>query len=117
MDNFVTTVWNFVKNPQILYHADGYYIFRFSSIEDRKKVMQAGPCTYHNKTLILKHWVMDFVFDTEYITTIPLWVNLPGMPVRCWIVEALSKVASVIGRPFHTDRYTVEMNRISMLKY
>lgn len=81
MDNFVTNVWNFVKKPQILYHVDGYYVFRFVSIEDREELMQAGPYAYHNKPFIIKHWIMDFVFDIECIATIPLWVNLPRLSV------------------------------------
>ncbi|XP_019235016.1 PREDICTED: uncharacterized protein LOC109215406 [Nicotiana attenuata] len=63
MDNYVTNVWNFVEKPQILYHDEGYYIFRFQNIEERDLVLQAGTYTYHNKPLILQHWSMDFKFD------------------------------------------------------
>lgn len=58
--------------------------------------MQARPYTYHNNHFILKPWVVDFIFDTECITIVPLWVNLPGLPVGCQTVEALSKVSSVV---------------------
>lgn len=45
MENYVTVVWNFVENPQILYYSDGYYVCTFDSLEDRDEVMQAGPYT------------------------------------------------------------------------
>ncbi|MCE3216472.1 hypothetical protein HAX54_006646 [Datura stramonium] len=35
IENYVNLVWKFVAKPQILYHADGYYIFRFQSNDDK----------------------------------------------------------------------------------
>ncbi|KAK4717906.1 hypothetical protein R3W88_016244 [Solanum pinnatisectum] len=113
MDKYMTSMWNFVKKPQILYHIDGYYIFLFSSKEERTEVVQVGPYSYHNKPFILKPWVVDYVFDTESITTVPLWVNFPGLPVGFCSVAALRKVASSIGKPLYKDKYSVDMNRIS----
>ncbi|WMV29970.1 hypothetical protein MTR67_023355 [Solanum verrucosum] len=75
--------------------------------------MQAGLYTYHNKPFMLKNGEASFIFDTKCITTIPLWVNFPSLPVGYWSTEALSKVASAVGKPLYTDRYTIEMNRIS----
>ncbi|KAH0685969.1 hypothetical protein KY285_016519 [Solanum tuberosum] len=75
--------------------------------------MQAGPYTYNNKTFVLQNWEASFMFDTECIITIPLWVNFPGLPVGYWSAEALSKVANVVGKPLYTNRYMAEMNRIS----
>ncbi|KAM3221708.1 hypothetical protein P3L10_020978 [Capsicum annuum] len=109
MDNFVVTVWNFVRKPQIFYHAEGYYGYRFVSIE----VLQTGPYSYHNKPFLLTPWVEEFVFDKKAITKVPLWANLLGLPVGYWSIEALGKVASAIGKPLYTDKYTADMNRIS----
>ncbi|XP_019248333.1 PREDICTED: uncharacterized protein LOC109227588 [Nicotiana attenuata] len=116
MENYVENVWDFVNTPKILYHDDGYYIFRFDSLEDRDKVMQLGPCTFHNKPLILKNWSLDFVFDPECLNVIPLWVRFPNLPVGFWSAEALSKLASGIGRPTYTDLYTAEMDIISFAR-
>lgn len=40
-------------------------------------------------------------------------MNFPGLPAGYWTAEALSKVASVIGSPMYTDRYTFDLNKIS----
>ncbi|KAM3337632.1 hypothetical protein P3S68_031957 [Capsicum galapagoense] len=112
MENYVEQVWNFVPKPQILYHDNGYYMFRFNIIEDRDRVMQAGPYTFHNKPFILQHWEIDFDFDPEYIRRIPLWVQFPGLPVGYWSTKALSKIASVVGKPLYTDKVTAEIERI-----
>ncbi|OIS96298.1 hypothetical protein A4A49_01859 [Nicotiana attenuata] len=113
MDNYVTNVWNFVENPQILYNEDGYYVFRFQNIEDRDLILQAGPYTYHNKPFVLQQWRMDFKFDPGSVSVIPLWIKFPGLPLGFWSTEALSKLASVVGKPLYTDRITAEMERVS----
>lgn len=80
MDNFITIVWNFMKKPQLHYHAYRYYIYQFASMGNRTEVLQAGPYTYRNKPIILKLWVVEFVFDKEVITTVPLQAIILGLP-------------------------------------
>ncbi|XP_019248485.1 PREDICTED: uncharacterized protein LOC109227745 [Nicotiana attenuata] len=113
MENYVTNVWNFVAKPKILYHDEGYYIFQFQSIKDRDLVLHAGPYTYHNKPIILQHWKIDFCFNPECLSIIPLWVKFLWLPLGYWSTEALSKLASVVGKPLHTDRVKAEMEKAS----
>ncbi|XP_070007223.1 uncharacterized protein [Nicotiana sylvestris] len=113
MDNYDTNVWNFVEKPQILYHEDGYYIFRFENTEYRDLVLQAGPYTYHNKPFVLQQWRMDFKFDPGSVSVIPLWITFPGLPLGFWSIEALSKLDSVVGKPLYTDKITTEMEKVS----
>ncbi|OIT37131.1 hypothetical protein A4A49_01996 [Nicotiana attenuata] len=74
MVSYVESVWDFLDKPQILYHRDGYYVFRFVDMKDKEVVIQAGPYTYYNKPLILQNWEIDFHIDPKCITTIPLWI-------------------------------------------
>ncbi|KAF3635966.1 hypothetical protein FXO37_25699 [Capsicum annuum] len=112
MDNFVKNVWNFVKKSKIPYHNEGYYVFQFETVGDRAEILQKRLYTYHNKPFILKPWVLNFVFDIESITTLPLWVNFHELPVGYWSQEDLSKVASAVEKPLNADKYTVDMTKI-----
>ncbi|XP_060202998.1 uncharacterized protein LOC132631441 [Lycium barbarum] len=113
LEAYVANTWKGVKKPQILAHDEGYYIFRFDSVEDCEKVLDAGPYTFHNKPFVIQKWTIDFQFDPDCLTTIPLWVIFPGLPVGYWSIEALSKVASAIGRPRYTDTFTAKMEKIA----
>ncbi|XP_019265468.1 PREDICTED: uncharacterized protein LOC109243031 [Nicotiana attenuata] len=74
MVNYVESVWDFVDKPQILYHHEGYYVFRFSNVKDKEAVI---------------------------------------LSVGYWTADALSKVASRVGIPMYTDKYTAELGKIS----
>lgn len=83
MDSFVTSVWNFVAKPQILLHPQGYFIFRFQSIKNRDQILQAGPYTFKNKPMVLnKLWEVDFSFNQDGLSIIPLWDKIPEHPVE-----------------------------------
>nr|XP_016491468.1 PREDICTED: uncharacterized protein LOC107811113 [Nicotiana tabacum] len=113
MESYVESVWDFVNRPQIIYHQEGYYVFRFTTVEERDAVMQAGPYSYHNKPFILQNWKRDFHFDPKCITTIPLWIHLPSLSAGYWTTDALSKVATAVGLPLYTDKFTADLNKIS----
>ncbi|WMV58357.1 hypothetical protein MTR67_051742 [Solanum verrucosum] len=89
---------------------------RFDIVEERDTVMQDGPYTYFNKPFVLQNWDIDIEFNPDCITTIPLWITFPRLPVGYWCSEVLSKVASAIGKPLYTDRFTATMAKISYAK-
>ena len=50
---------------------------------------------------------------SEFLTEIPLWVNFPKLPLNCWGVGSLSKIASDIGVSICADECTTKQTRIS----
>ncbi|XP_019263108.1 PREDICTED: uncharacterized protein LOC109240883 [Nicotiana attenuata] len=94
-------------------HAEGYCIFRFNTIADRDQVLQSGPYSYRNKPMVLKLWEVDFSLSSDVLSTIPVWFRFPGLPVGFWSTEALSKMASAIGKPLYTDKFTAHFEKIS----
>ncbi|KAJ6370152.1 hypothetical protein OIU76_028429 [Salix suchowensis] len=47
------------------------------------------------------------------MSTLPVWVKLPNLPLSCWSENCLSKIASVIGNPIQCDMLTSSMTRLS----
>lgn len=112
-DNYVTKIWSFVTKPKVLVHDYGYFIFKFNSSEDKDLVSQARTYYYNNKPVILKPWELDFEFDQDMLSMIPIWVKFPGLPVGYWSTEDLSKVASAIGKPIRADSFITNADKIS----
>ncbi|XP_019233206.1 PREDICTED: uncharacterized protein LOC109213825 [Nicotiana attenuata] len=56
---------------------------------------------------------MDFKFDPGSVSVIPLWITFPSLPLGFWSTEALSKLASVVGKPLYTEKITAEMEKVS----
>ncbi|XP_047266795.1 uncharacterized protein LOC107854440 isoform X1 [Capsicum annuum] len=113
MENYVQNFWKTEKISQIMYHDEGYFVFRFESVKDSEEILFGGPYTFQNKPFILQRWELNFEFNPDCITNIPLWITMPGLPVGYWSTESLSKLASAVGRSLHTDSFTTSMERIS----
>lgn len=111
MENFVEKEWK--AKPKVLMHDEGYFAFKFLNKVEKERILEEGPYYINSRPLVLKEWELDFVFDKAVLSSIPIWVKFPGLPVGYWSVEALSKVASAVGKPIHTDNFTANADRIS----
>ncbi|XP_016512276.1 uncharacterized protein LOC107829318 [Nicotiana tabacum] len=113
MLKFVYGVWNLVTTHTVFLHDDGYFIFRFESVKDKNLIVQNGPYTFNSRPMVLKDCDPDFQIQNESMRIVPVWVNLPGLPVQCWAEENLGRIASLLGKPICTDKLTTECERIS----
>jgi hypothetical protein len=61
---------------------------------------------------------MPEYFDFAYtdMSTTPIWVIFPNLPLKCWFSTCLSKIASVIGKPLQCDTPTTTMSRLSFAR-
>lgn len=106
-------VWNSATTPKVFLHNDGYFIFRFDSIEDKTKIIQNRPYTSNNMPIVLKEQDPDLYIQNESLCIIHVWVNFLGLPIQCWIEKKLGRIASLLGKPICTDKLTVRCERIS----
>eukprot|EP00258_Populus_trichocarpa_P031986 XP_024448005.1 uncharacterized protein LOC18109494 isoform X1 [Populus trichocarpa] len=80
---------------------------------DMFEVLSRGPYYVFGQPLILKIMPEFFDFATSEMVRMPVWVRFPNLPLQCWSPLCLSKLASVIGKPVHSDTSTNSMTRLS----
>lgn len=44
---------------------------------------------------------------------VPLWIQLPSLPLNCWGSDSLSRIGSTLGKPMFADECTTNQTRIS----
>lgn len=113
---YVKQFWNAVSPPDVLYYKKGWFYFKFASEEDCLTILHGGPWVFGNSSLILKKWSPDFCSQLESIRVVPVWTLFPDLDPCFWSSAALSKIASVIGKPLYADPYTTEKTRISFAR-
>ncbi|KAG5613500.1 hypothetical protein H5410_024781, partial [Solanum commersonii] len=102
-----------MKNWETTGTDEGYDIFNFKLVTYKEGVLNILPYYYNHKPVILKQWELDFQFNKETLSLIPIWVKFP---VGYWSVEALTKVTSTACRVVHTYQYTTNSVKISYAK-
>ncbi|XP_070017985.1 uncharacterized protein [Nicotiana sylvestris] len=112
-ERFFTFQWNFIAKPTIYLHNDGYFVVKFVVMEDKDVVLYSGPYTMNSKPDVVKMWNADFDFTNEVLKTIPLWIQLPKLPLNCWEDDSLSRIGSTLGVLIYVDACTTKVERIS----
>ncbi|KAJ6973872.1 hypothetical protein NC653_034023 [Populus alba x Populus x berolinensis] len=54
-----------------------------------------------------------FDFSSFNMHTIPVWVKFPNLPLKCWFLKCLSKIASGLSKPVQSDILTSSMSKLS----
>lgn len=97
-------------------HESGWITFIFENEDDRQLVMSGGPYLIYGRYLYLKLMPRCFLFRVEDMLSLPTWVQIHGLPLDCWTTTALSKVASVVGKPLHTDQITQTRGKLGFAR-
>jgi hypothetical protein len=94
-------------------HDSGWLIFKFANEEDKLNVLSGGPFLVYGRPLILRAMPEYFDFSSSDMHSVPVWVKFPNLPLKCWSLKCLSKIANVLGKPVQSDMLTSSMSRLS----
>ncbi|WOL10554.1 hypothetical protein Cni_G19312 [Canna indica] len=100
-------IWKLKFSMQTIDLASDFYCFKFSNHDDMNHVISNGPWFLNGQVLLLIPWKPNFQPLLEKIETIPVWVQLPGLPVEYIHREILFKITSALGQPVKIDEITV----------
>jgi len=76
----------------------GYFLFEFSSKEDKDLIFQNGPYFMCSQGLYLNKWTPDFDPAVDVPKAFPVWVRLPNLPVHCWNWSSLRHIGNTLGK-------------------
>ncbi|XP_022889167.1 uncharacterized protein LOC111404615 [Olea europaea var. sylvestris] len=65
---------------------------------------------------MLKVMPCYFDIDDKDVSTMPIWINLPGLPFEFWNTSALVKIVSKVGKLILIDKVTASRGRLSYAK-
>ncbi|KAJ6856768.1 hypothetical protein NC651_038440 [Populus alba x Populus x berolinensis] len=111
LQNLIDNTWKCEASLTI--HESRWLIFKFAKEDDKLNVLSGGPYLVFGRPLILRAMPEYFDFSSSDMYTIPVWVKFPNLPLKCWYIKCLSKIASVLGKPVQSDMLTSSMARLS----
>jgi hypothetical protein len=60
----------------------------------------------YGQPVVLRPMTKIFDFFSEEMSRVPVWVKFPNLPLCCWSLVCLSKIASILGKPIQCDQFT-----------
>lgn len=96
--------------------SEGFYLFKFNNNDAGQTILDEGPWFVHGHPLVLPRWTEDIVMYRQKFETIPVWVRFPNLNFCFRTSTALSKIASVIGKPISMDHATEASTRFAFAR-
>ncbi|XP_020679054.1 uncharacterized protein LOC110097149 [Dendrobium catenatum] len=109
----VKKTWSLKGEVQLLSLNDGFFLFRFSCVDDFESVWSRGVWFILGKPFVLQKWHPKFVPKKEDFASVPIWVKIHDLPLACWNSEGISRIASKIGISVAADSLTEQKTRLT----
>lgn len=94
---------------------EGFFLVRVENAHDCLAVLDSGPYTIKKQPVVLKQWTADFKFSPEQMTVLPLG-KVATVTLQFWGQKSLSRIASVAGKPLHTDECNKKQSKIGFAR-
>ncbi|KAK1259845.1 hypothetical protein QJS04_geneDACA021421 [Acorus gramineus] len=103
---FFIKLWKPKGELKLFLKGNGFFIVKFFLEEDLRKVLEGGMWSMDNRPFIIQRWTPSVRMEQERLTSLPIWIKFPHLPVHLWTKECLGKLASVVGTTLYLDTAT-----------
>ncbi|KAL0917549.1 hypothetical protein M5K25_012616 [Dendrobium thyrsiflorum] len=112
----IRNTWTLKGSFQLLSLSEGFFLLRFTSMEDYEMAWSKGVWFFLGKPFLLQKWSPKFRPKRENLTSVPIWVKIHDLPLVCWNSEGISRIASKIGIPLAVDALTAQKTRLTFAR-
>jgi hypothetical protein len=84
LNSWISVTWIPIMQEQAFIHpcAKGFFIVDFDIEEDRDLILNLGPWFWGNSGLCMKPWTPSFNPTINILSSAPVWVRLPNLPLH-----------------------------------
>lgn len=115
IDGYCRRLWGKQNVDKVIPIKRSLFLIRFLNIETRNKALDMKHLLFDNKPVFLKQWQDDMELDITEFNTVPVWVQLPNLPLKYW--GCAEKLVQKLGDPIKPDSATANRDRINFVRY
>ncbi|KAL0913157.1 hypothetical protein M5K25_016596 [Dendrobium thyrsiflorum] len=112
----IRKTWELKGSFQLLSLSEGFFLLRFTNMEDYEMAWSKGIWFFLGKPFLLQKWSPKFRPKRENLKSVPIWIKIHDLPLVCWNSEGISRIASKIGIPLAVDALTAQRTRLTFAR-
>ena len=93
---------------------NGFFLAKFSSVDDYEHVKYDGPWQIFNHYLTVRQWQPNFDPAQDSLQSLLVWVRIPCLPNEYYEYSFLMRLGGMIGKPIKIKE---EMGKVSRGRY
>nr|POF18755.1 uncharacterized protein CFP56_59889 [Quercus suber] len=115
-ENVPRSVWKMGNDLKIVDIGEGLFQFKFSIESQIKWVLDNGPWSFENQLLVLRRWEKGMTPHSVTFTTVPMWVQVWGLPFDLINEEAGRDIGRGLGRVVAVDSRALTADQAKFLR-
>ncbi|KAL6500903.1 hypothetical protein OROHE_025100 [Orobanche hederae] len=116
LEQAISKLWGDFAVPTLHQYDNSFFIARFDSQDECDLILDNGPYFIKNQPMVLKQWTPQFEFKEYQLTKLLVWVKLPQLPLGYRSKKSLNMIASMLGKPLHSDECTLKQNKVGFVR-
>ncbi|XP_021863901.1 uncharacterized protein [Spinacia oleracea] len=112
IEGFVRRIWGKMGVDKVAALGNGVHIVRFTTLENRDKVLNLGYQYFNKKPFIVKPWEKTMSINKDEIRSVPIWIQFPQLNFMYWGEKSLYKIAGMVGNPVKMDQATKRREKL-----
>jgi hypothetical protein len=102
----IHSMWNPTGSLECIDLGHDFFLVRFEKPEDFQFVLRYGPWFVGNHFLAIRKWEPNFRASSASLSSVAVWVRIPGLPIEYYDQEALLRLGRLIGPVLRVDAHT-----------
>jgi len=94
---WIAVKWKLKGDVTLHLGPKGFFTAIFFCLEDKYKILGAGPYFFNSASLYLREWIPRFNPDKEYLTWAPVWIRMYSLPDEYWDEDILKDIGNGLG--------------------
>nr|POE67482.1 uncharacterized protein CFP56_51153 [Quercus suber] len=107
----LTSMWKPSGKMDCIDLGYGFFLIKFSFKEDHARVLKGGPWLVGGHYLSIRGWEPNFRPENANLSSVVVWVDLPGLPIEYYELSVLRDIRKVIGPVLCIDTHTASETR------
>ncbi|CAN1124797.1 hypothetical protein LINPERHAP2_LOCUS2549 [Linum perenne] len=108
MSRKIPQIWGKKGGVRISDVGWGFFVVKLESVEDYERAMFGGPWMVGDHYVVIQDWRPYFRPEDSTLSTLRVWVRLPGLPLEYFDYGILKRIGNKIGTTVRIDHTTLE---------
>ncbi|CAN1153234.1 Putative ribonuclease H protein At1g65750 [Linum perenne] len=108
MSRKLPQLWSKKGGVQVSDVGFGFYVVNFETVADYERALFGGPWMVNDHYVVIQEWRPYFRLEETIISTLRVWVCLPGLPLEYFDHTILKHIGDRIGKTVRIDNTTLE---------
>ena len=108
----ISKVWNLSSSCITIPIGKGFYVSKIHSLPEVNKILEKGPWFINGTFISIQKWTAGFQASQAKISNLPVWVELPELPVEFQVEKMLKVIGNNLGSFVKADMNAIKENKM-----